>query len=66
MRKNIGPMDRAVRIIAGMILVSLTMVGPQTTWGFLGLIPLVTAFVGWCPLYALLGIDTMPRGAALP
>lgn len=63
MRQNLGPIDRAVRIIVGMILISLTMVGPQTVWGFLGLIPLATAFIGWCPLYAALGIDSRPRGA---
>jgi hypothetical protein len=61
MRRNLGPIDRAIRIIVGMILVSLTMVGPQTAWGFLGLIPLATAFLGWCPLYTLFGISTAPR-----
>lgn len=61
MRANLGPIDRAIRLIAGMILISLTMVGPQTVWGFLGLIPLATAFIGWCPLYALLGISTVGR-----
>ena len=61
MRANLGPIDRAIRLIVGMILISLTMVGPQTVWGFLGLIPLATAFVGWCPVYALLGISTAAR-----
>jgi hypothetical protein len=45
----------------GLVLLSLTIVGPKTMWGFVGLIPLVTGLVGWCPLYALLGINTVPR-----
>lgn len=58
MRANVGPTDRAIRIVVGMVLVSLTFIGPRTAWGFLGVIPLITGFIGWCPLYRLLGIDT--------
>jgi hypothetical protein len=58
MMQNIGSIDRAVRLIAGIGLLSLVFVGPQTWWGLLGIIPLVTALVGWCPPYALLGINT--------
>ncbi|PWC32562.1 DUF2892 domain-containing protein [Azospirillum sp. TSO35-2] len=56
--RNIGPVDRALRAIVGLILISLTVVGPQTLWGLVGLVPLLTAFVGSCPAYTLLGIKT--------
>jgi hypothetical protein len=55
---NVSPVDRAVRLVAGTGVVSLAMVGPQTPWAWLGLIPLVTGLVGFCPLYRLLGIST--------
>lgn len=55
---NEGTADRAVRAIVGLGIISLVFVGPQTPWGWLGLIPLGTALVGWCPLYTLLGINT--------
>lgn len=55
---NMGPVDRALRAIVGLILISLTLVGPQTLWGLVGLVPLLTAVVGMCPAYTLLGIKT--------
>jgi hypothetical protein len=58
MVQNIGSVDRAIRLIAGIGLLSLVFVGPQTWWGLFGIVPLVTALFGWCPPYALLGIDT--------
>ena len=61
LRGNIGGLDRALRTTLGLVLLSLTVVGPETRWGLVGLIPLATALVGWCPLYAVLGIDTYPR-----
>jgi hypothetical protein len=60
MTPNIGPVDRAIRLIAGVCLLSLIFVGPQTWWGLFGLVPLVTALIGWCPPYALLGVSTCP------
>ena len=60
-RGNVGGLDRVFRMALGLVLLSLTIVGPKTMWGFVGLIPLVTGLVGWCPLYALLGINTVPR-----
>ena len=59
-KKNVGNPDRAFRIILGIGLISLVFVGPQTLWGWVGVIPLLTAFVGSCPLYSLLGINTCP------
>lgn len=58
MKKNIGNTERLVRIVAGLIIISLAFVGPQSPWAFLGIIPLLTGFIGWCPPYALLGIST--------
>ncbi|HBO12861.1 MAG TPA: DUF2892 domain-containing protein [Halieaceae bacterium] len=60
MQRNEGTLDRAVRIIAGLGILSLVFVGPQTPWGWLGLVPLVTGLVGICPAYGLLGIRTCP------
>ena len=56
--RNEGNVDRALRVIAGIVLISLVFVGPQTVWGWIGLVPLVTGLVGTCPVYALLGINT--------
>ncbi len=56
--KNVGTIDRILRVIAGAALVSLVFVGPQTPWGWIGIIPILTAFVGFCPAYRLFGIRT--------
>ena len=58
MKKNVGSIDKTIRIIAGIGLISLVFVGPQTVWGWIGVVPLATALLGWCPPYALLGINT--------
>jgi len=58
--KNEGTIDRVLRIIAGAALVSLVFVGPETPWGWIGVVPLVTGLVGNCPVYSLFGISTCP------
>jgi hypothetical protein len=58
MSRNEGTVDRALRIIVGLGLLSLVFVGPQTLWGLVGIVPLVTGIVGTCPIYSLLGIRT--------
>jgi hypothetical protein len=58
MSKNIGNIDRILRIVAGVILIALVFVGPQTPWGWIGLVPLVTAFISWCPVYSVIGVKT--------
>lgn len=55
---NEGIADRAVRVAAGLGLLSLTVVGPQTAWGLVGLVLVATGLIGSCPAYALLGIRT--------
>jgi len=56
--KNVGAADRIIRIIIGGVLIALVYVGPRTPWGWLGIIPVVTAVVSWCPLYRVLGLRT--------
>ncbi|WP_166255127.1 YgaP family membrane protein [Marinobacter salicampi] len=58
MSRNMGTVDRTVRAILGLVLIALVFIGPQTAWGWLGVIPLATAVVGLCPAYSLLGIKT--------
>lgn len=58
--KNVGAVDRILRVIVGAMLIALVFVGPQTLWGWIGLIPIATALIGWCPAYRLLGIRTCP------
>jgi hypothetical protein len=58
MNPNVGTIDRTLRILIGLGLVSLVFVGPQTPWGWVGVILLATALIGWCPAYSLLGIKT--------
>lgn len=60
---NEGLFDRALRVIVGLAILALVFVGPQTPWGWLGLVPLLTGLVGFCPLYALVGLNTGCRKA---
>ncbi|OQX18591.1 MAG: hypothetical protein BWK76_07050 [Desulfobulbaceae bacterium A2] len=58
MKTNIGSIERVVRIVIGLAILSLAFVGPASPWGYLGLVPLLTGLIGWCPPYALFGIST--------
>jgi hypothetical protein len=58
--KNVGTIDRVLRIVVGLALISIVFVGPQTPWGWIGVVPLATALIGYCPLYSVLGIKTCP------
>jgi rhodanese-related sulfurtransferase len=64
--KNEAGWERAFRVIAGLGLLSLTMVGPRTLWGLIGIVPLLTGLTGFCPLYRLLGLSTckLPRASS--
>lgn len=58
MLHNVGKNDRLLRIIVGVGLLSLTVIGPKSMWGLIGLVPLVTGLAGTCALYSLLGMST--------
>ncbi len=60
MLPNEGTLDRTLRVILGLILLSLIFVGPQTLWGLVGLVPLATGLLGHCPLYRVFGLNTCP------
>lgn len=60
MKTNVGTVDRVIRIVVGLVLIALVFVGPQTPWGWIGIIPLATGLISSCPLYSLLGLSTCP------
>lgn len=60
MTKNEGTVDRVVRVVAGLVILSLAFIGPKSAWGYIGLLPIVTGLVGVCPAYSLFGINTCP------
>jgi hypothetical protein len=62
-KANIHPIERVIRGIVGLVVLSLIVWGPKSAWGLLGLIPLATAVFGWCPLYTLFGFSTCPKKA---
>ena len=59
MKANIGKVERIVRVVVGLAVLSLAFVGPRTPWAYLGLAPILSGLIGWCPPYALLGISTV-------
>lgn len=59
MTANVGTVDRALRAVAGLVLLALAVFGGQW-WGWIGVVPLLTAFVGFCPVYRILGLSTCP------
>ena len=60
MKTNEGGLDRTLRILVGLVLVALTLSGTIGIWGWIGVVPIVTGALGWCPAYTLLGINTCP------
>lgn len=60
MKTNEGTIDRALRIIVGLVLLGLAYTGTVGVWGWIGVVPLATGLIGWCPAYTLLGINTCP------
>ncbi|AOW11561.1 hypothetical protein LPB72_22745 [Hydrogenophaga crassostreae] len=58
MTKNIGSLDRILRAVIGLALIAATATGAIGIWGWIGVVPLVTALMGWCPPYAILGFST--------
>lgn len=62
MTRNIGSLDRTLRIAVGLALLSLVFVGPQTLWGLIGLVPLITGLSRFCPAYSATGINSCAAG----
>ncbi|MFC3100376.1 DUF2892 domain-containing protein [Altererythrobacter lauratis] len=60
-KTNVGETDRILRIVVGLVLIALVFVGPQTPWGWLGLIPLATGLLRTCPAYSLIGVNTCKK-----
>ena len=58
MTKNVGGIDRVLRIVVGLVLIGLAATGTVGWWGWLGVVPLATGALGWCPPYSLLGFNT--------
>lgn len=58
MAKNEGNLDRILRLTAGVVLVGLAATGTVGVWGWVGVVPLATGAMGWCPLYSVFGINT--------
>ena len=63
MKFNVGGMDRILRIVIGLVLIALAATGTVGWWGWLGVIPLLTGVVRFCPLYSLVGMNTCPMKA---
>ncbi len=60
MTANVGGIDRILRVIVGLALIALALTGTVGAWGYIGVVPLLTALVGFCPAYTLLGLNTCP------
>jgi len=60
MKSNVGGIDRILRIVIGLVLIALTLTGTIGVWGWIGVVPLLTAAMGFCPLYTVLGFSSCP------
>jgi len=60
MKLNVGGLDRTLRIVAGLVLIALAATGTVGAWGWIGVVPLLTGAIGFCPVYPLLGMNTCP------
>jgi hypothetical protein len=60
MKLNVGGIDRILRIAGGLLLIGLAATGTVGAWGWIGLVPLATGAIGFCPLYPLIGMNTCP------
>lgn len=58
---NVGAVDRVIRVLLGIIILLFVFLPPKTPWAWIGLIPLITGLVGYCPLYSLFRINTNPK-----
>jgi DUF2892 family protein len=58
------PVERVLRVLVGVVVLSLVFIGPKTAWGWIGLLPMLTGVTGLCPLYTILGISTCAKKSA--
>lgn len=58
MNKNVGGIDRILRVVVGIALIALAATGTVGLWGYIGVVPLLTGLMGWCPPYAIFGWNT--------
>jgi O-antigen ligase len=63
-KTNVGTLDRTLRVVLGLVLIALALTGTIGVWGWIGVVPLLTAAIGSCPLYSLLGVSTCPMKKA--
>ena len=61
LKQNEGMIDRVLRVIVGLALISMVFTGLQTPWGWIGVVPLLTGLVGSCPVYSILGLSTLKK-----
>ena len=64
MKVNVGGIDRLLRALAGIALILWAAVLGGPAWAYIGVVPLLTAMIRWCPAYTLLGLNTCPAGKA--
>ncbi len=64
MKSNVGSLDRVLRIVAGIALIAMTLLGTIGPWGWIGVVPLATGLLSVCPLYSILGLSTCPMKRA--
>lgn len=60
MKVNVGTLDRAGRVVIGLALIGMAAMGVVGPWGYIGVVPLLTAGLGFCPLYSIIGLNTCP------
>ena len=60
MKSNVGGIDKILRIIAGLVLIGLAIMGIGAPWTWIGVVPLATGLMGWCPAYTLFGLNSCP------
>lgn len=60
MNANVGGIDRILRIVVGLVLITLAATGTVSAWGWIGVVPLLTGLIRWCPIYPLLGLNSCP------
>jgi len=61
MKTNVGGIDRILRIVLGLVLIGLALTGTIGVWGWIGVVPLATGFMSFCPLYTMIGMNTCPK-----